>query len=140
MKYCVTNAINKSLDKGILSVSLRQCVITHLPKKGKPRKRIKNWRPLSMLSVIYKLASAATANTIKPHLNEIIDETQSGFVPGRYIGESTRLVYDIMKFTEDAAIPGMLVLIYFEKAFDSISWSFIYKTLQYLGFTETFIK
>ena len=45
-----------------------------------------------------------------------------------------------MKFTEDATIPGMLVLIDFEKAFDSISWSFIYKTLQYLGFTEAFIK
>ena len=93
-----------------------------------------------MLSVIYKLASAAIANRIKPHLNEIIDKTQCGFVPGRYIGESTRLVYDIMKFTEDATIPGMLVLIDFEKAFDSISWSFIYKTLQYLGFTEAFIK
>ena len=136
----MTNAINKSFDKGILSVSFRQCVITCLPKKGKPRKHIKNWRPLSMLSVIYKLASAAIANRIKPHLNEIIDKTQCGFVPGRYIGESTRLVYDIMKFTEDATIPGMLVLIDFEKAFDSISWSFIYKTLQYLGFTEAFIK
>ena len=71
-----------------------------------------------MLSVIYKLASAAIANRIKPHLNEIIDKTQCGFVPGRYIGDSTRIVYDIIKFTEDATIPGMLVLIDFEKAFD----------------------
>ena len=93
-----------------------------------------------MLSVIYKLASAAIANRNKPHLNEIIDKTQHSFVPGRYIGESTRLVYDIMKFIEDATFPGMLVLIDFKKVFDSVSWSFIYKTLQYLGFTETFIK
>ena len=67
LKYCVTNAINKNFDKGILSVSLRQCVIICLPIKGKPRIHIKNWRPLSMLSVIYKLASAAIANRIKPH-------------------------------------------------------------------------
>ena len=45
-----------------------------------------------------------------------------------------------MKYTEGKHIPGMLVLIDFEKAFDSISWSFIHKTLEYLGFSETFIQ
>ena len=34
----------------------------------------------------------------------------------------------------------MLVLIDFEKAFDSVSWSFIYQTLAHLGFSEKFIK
>ena len=140
LKYPITNAINTSFDKGILPLSLRQCVITCLPKKGKTRDNIKNWRPLSMLSVVYKLASAAIANRIKPFLNDIIDSSQCGFVPGRYIGDCTRLVYDIMKHTEEKQIPGMLVLIDFEKAFDSISWSFIYKTLEYLGFSETFIQ
>ena len=56
------------------------------------------------------------------------------------IGECTRLILDIMKFTEDQGIPGMLVLIEFEKAFDSVSWSFIYQTLAHLGFSEKFIK
>ena len=93
-----------------------------------------------MLSVIYKLASAAIANRIKPHLSQIIDNTQCGFVPGRYIGECTRLIFDIMKFTEDKQLPGMLVLIDFEKAFDSISWSFIYQTMAYLGFSKDVIK
>ena len=129
LKYCMNYAFNKSFDKGVLSVSLRQCAITCLPKKGKPHEHIKNWRPQSMLSVIYKLSSAAIANRIKPHLNEIIDKTQCGFV---LIGESTRLVYNIMKFTEDATIPGMVVLIDFEKAFDPISCSFIHKSLNSL--------
>lgn len=37
------------------------------------------------------------------------------------------LVYDLMSYTEIHKIPGLLVLIDFEKAFDSISWSFIHK-------------
>ena len=61
---------------------------------------IKNWRPLSMLSVLYKLASAAIANRLKPYLDNLINKTQNGFVPGRYIGECTRLVFDIMNYTE----------------------------------------
>ena len=103
-------------------------MITCLPKNGKSRDNIQNWRPLSMLSVVYKLCSAAIANRIKPLLHKIIDNTQCGFVQGRYIGECTRLVYDMLQYTENYQIPGMLVLIDFQKAFDSISWNFIYKT------------
>ena len=113
LKHCVTKAINASFNKGLMSLSLRQCVITCLPKNGKMRENIQNWRPLSMLSVVYKLCSAAIANRIKPLLNKIIDETQCGFVQGRYIGECTRLVYDVLSYTEDMQIPGMLVLLDF---------------------------
>ena len=69
-----------------------------------------------MLSVIYNLASAAIVNRIKPHLDHIF-EALCGFVPDRYIGECTRLIFDIMKFTKDRTLPGMLVLIDFEKGF-----------------------
>jgi hypothetical protein len=41
-----------------------------------------------------------------------------------------------MSFTESNNIPGLLVLIDFEKAFDSISWEFIYKVLNYFGFED----
>ena len=34
-----------------------------------------------------------------------------------FIGENTRLLYDIMQITEDKNIPGMLMLCDFEKAF-----------------------
>ena len=84
-----------------------------------------------MLSVLYKIAAAAIANGIKPYLTKLISETQTGFVSGRYIGESTRLVYDIMDFAKRHDISGQLMLIDFEKAFDSISWNFIYKTLKF---------
>ena len=44
-----------------------------------------------------------------------------------------------MSFTESNNIPGLLVLIDFEKAFDSISWKFIYKVLHYFGFEDYLI-
>ena len=135
----ILRALNTSFKEGILPLTLRQCLLTCLPKSGKPREFIKNWRPLSMLSVIYKLASASIANRIKPLLNGLISQNQNGFIPGRYIGESTRLIYDIMHAAEKSKIPGLLMLIDFEKAYDSISWKFIYKVLTQMGFTEKFI-
>ena len=46
--------------------------------------------------------------------------------------ENTRLVYDVMHFTVENNIPGLLLLIDFEKAFDSHSWSFLYKVSDFL--------
>ena len=93
-----------------------------------------------MLSVLYKIASASIANQIKPYLDHLISPLQTGFVFGRYIGNSTRLVYDTMNFTETKNIPGLLMLIDFEKAFDSISWNFIHKPLTYLGFRRNCVQ
>ena len=59
-----------------------------------------------MLLVLYKLASAAIPNRTKPCLDQIIDKTQCGFVPISYIGECTRLIFDLMKITEDCFIHG----------------------------------
>lgn len=92
-------------------------------QRDKPRQFLKNWRPITLLNVFYKLISGCLSRRLKPILDLIISDTQSGFMKGRYIGENTRFVYDIMAYTESEHIPGLLVLIDFEKAFDSISWS-----------------
>ena len=43
-------------------------------------------------------------------------------------------MYDILHYTEEKNIPGLLLLIDFEKAFDSLSWSFINKVLKLFNF------
>ena len=40
--------------------------------------------------------------------------------------------YDIMEYLENKQQPGLLMLIDFEKAFDSISWKFMYNVLEFL--------
>ena len=41
-----------------------------------------------------------------------------------------------MKFTEEQQIPGLILLIDFEKAFDSLPWNYLHKALQHLNFGE----
>ena len=45
-----------------------------------------------------------------------------------------------MNYTEDNKIDGLLMLIDFEKALDSIIWKFMYLVLDKLGFTSNLIK
>ena len=140
LKYIIMHALNESYDNGILSTTLRHGLITCLPKGQKPREFIKNWRPITLLSVVYKIASAAIANRLKPILEKIIPNNQTGFLKGRNISDCTRLVYDIMYYAEKENIPGLLLLVDFEKAFDSISWSFLNECLKILGFGTGFIR
>ena len=140
IKMFILRAVNESYYKGILPPSLRQTVISCLPKGNKPRDNIKNWRPISLTSVLYKLTTTVIANRLKKVLPNLISPCQTGFIKGRFIGESTRLVYDLMNYAEKKKITGLLMLIDFEKAFDSISWKFMYTVLEAFNFDQKFIK
>ena len=136
----VIRSFNEGLQLQKLSITQRQGVITILPKGDKPREFLKNWRPISLLNVSYKILSGCLANRLKIVLDKLIHENQKGFLRGRYIGENTRLVYDILHSTEELKIPGLLLLIDFEKAFDSVSWKFLYQVLYYFRFCNDFIN
>ena len=67
-------------------------------------------------------------------LAKIISSSQSGYVKGRYIGESIRLIKDVMDFTKVKNLPGIAVFLDFEKAFDSVEWDFLQICLQSFNF------
>jgi hypothetical protein len=48
----------------------------------------------------------------------------------RFMGENTRLLYDAMHYLEENNKTGLLLLVDFEKAFDSIEWLFLKKALK----------
>ena len=64
--------------------------------------------------------------------------TNKGFMKGLYIGDNIRLLYG-MFYTEKEQSLGLLLMIYFEKAFDSVTWSFIQKGLDRFNF-DPYIK
>jgi hypothetical protein len=55
---------------------------------------------------------------------------------GRYIGDNLRLIYDLIAYLNEANVPGLLLNIDFEKAFDSVDWTFMFKVLKAFGFKE----
>ena len=140
LKFFVLRSLNCAYNAGQMSISLRQCIISCLPKGDKPRQFLKNWRPISLLSVVYKIASSALAARLRTVLHNLISNTQSGFMSNRFIGENTRLIYDIIHYANCKNIPGLLMLIDFQKAFDSVSWKFLYSILTIFGFKDSFCK
>ena len=66
----------------------------------------------------------------------MIGENQKGFVQGRFIGENTILTLDILNETKLSGNKGLMILVDFEKAFDSISWDYISKILTAFNFNS----
>ena len=129
--------IKFSEEQGILSSNQRIGVITLLPKGIKDKKALKNWRPITLLSTLYKIISGVIANRFKVALPYVIGLSQKGFVDGRYMGEVTRLLYDtIHDAYSNKGKKGLIMSVDFEKAFDSVSFAFIEKAIEIAGFPK----
>ena len=134
------NSYNDAFNKGSLSVSQKRGTITLIPKGDENLSDLKNWRPISLLNIDYKILSKVLAKRMEQHLPKLIHSDQTGFVNGRYIGQNIRLLSDIMEFSESKNFQGILLFVDFEKAFDTLEWSFISKTLEVFNFGNKFKK
>lgn len=75
----VTRAINESYKQLQFSSPNKLSIITCIPKARKPKQFLKNWRPISLLNIVYKLASGCIAERIKTVLDKLINRDQTGF-------------------------------------------------------------
>ena len=56
------------------------------------------------------------------------------------IGESVRLIDDLLKFAEEENLDGIIFAADIEKAFDSVDHNFIFASLKKFGFGDNFVQ
>ena len=108
-------------------------------KKGN-QKNIKNYRPICLLSNIYKLFTKILTARLEKILNENQPREQAGF-RGRY--STTDNIYVINQLKEKCGefnIPLSIAFIDYEKAFDSIQTQAILSSLQDQGIEDAYIQ
>ena len=133
-------ALNYCFEIGRLSISPKRGIIKHIPKKSKELYYVKNWRPLTLLNCDYKIATKAIANRLKTHLHKLVNNDQTDFLKGRFIGENIRLIDSVINYTAVKNIPGLLHFLDFEKAFDTLELPFIQKTLISFRFGPSIVQ
>jgi len=133
---CVLNSCYRD---GCLSPSQRTGVISLSFKKG-DRLDIRNWRPISLLNVDYKLASRVITGRLLKVIHLVVDKDQACGVPGRFIGENVAFLRDVVDYANLSNVPVAILSLDQEKAFDRLEWSFIRETLQSMGFGTSFVN
>lgn len=72
---------------------------------------LKDWQPITLLNISYKVISCCLSLRIKCTGFIISNSYTVWFIKGRYTGENTRFVYDLMSYIVINDIPGFLVVI-----------------------------
>ena len=85
------------------------------------------------------MISKSLATRVRKALSNLIDSRQTAYVNKRFIGESGRLIDDVIKVCDIQKISGYLLTVDFEKYFDSLNHKFLIAVLKKYGFGEDFI-
>lgn len=93
----VTAAVLNFLNGGTLSADINHTTIVLIPKTRNPQ-TMKEFRPISLCNVLYKICSKVLALRLREFLDEIISEEQSAFVPGRLITDNVLISYECIHY------------------------------------------
>lgn len=107
-------------------------------KEGKNRQKCENLRPISVLNVDYRIS--ILARRLENCLPCIIHLDQTGFIKQRQTQDNIRRTLHIIQHITENNTESALISLDAQKAFDTVCWKFLYKTLCTFGFHENFIK
>jgi len=131
--------VNESFLKEKLPTTLNQAVLTLIFKKGE-QNLLKNYRPISITNYDYKIIAFVLVRRLQKVINTLIHTDQSGYIKGRFIGNSARYILDFFEYCEKYNTPGVILNLDFEKVFDRLEWNFMFETLRAMNFGDKFTK
>lgn len=101
----VVSVVQHFFADGEMPVGINDTTIVLIPKGNNPEE-LKDFRPISLCNVIYKVISKCLVNRLRPLLGEIISQEQSAIVPGRMITDNALIVLSVSMLFKAAAATG----------------------------------
>ena len=101
LKHILSKLFQEVEEHSILSRSMRSGIISLIYKKKGDRKHLKNYRPISLLQVDYKILARVMANRFKEVLCRVVSKFQTCCISGRDIADTIASIRDIVDLVED---------------------------------------
>ncbi|XP_022030846.1 uncharacterized protein LOC110931776 [Helianthus annuus] len=135
----VSDAIMQFFDNGKLLQQVNHTIIALVPKVPTPSS-VLDYRPISCCNVILKCISKILADRIKGSLGGLVNINQSAFIPGRRISDNILLTQELMhNYHLHKGKPRCAFKIDIQKAYDTVSWSFLKSILIKFGFPSRMV-
>jgi len=138
----VSRAALHFLNGGPFEAAINSTNLCLIPKVTSPT-LVKDYRPISLCNVLYKIISKVLANRLKLVLSSIISLEQSAFIPGRLITDNILVAFETLH-TMDTRLKGnegfMPMKLDMSKAYARLDWDFLEAMLRKLGFASWWIN
>ena len=139
IKIPLLNAYNESFEKTTLSLSQKTSILTLIFKKG-DRELLKNYRPISLSNADYKIIAFVLQKRLHEVIPKLVKNDQTAYIKNRFIGQNVRLLIDVIEYAKTNNEDGILLFADYLKAYDTVSWNFMFKCLEKYGFGPQFIN
>lgn len=122
--------VQKAFEGRQLDPTFSKTLIALIPKVTHPH-NLKDFRPISLCTTMYKLVTKIVAGRLKTVMPLLISQSQSSFIPGRNISDNIIIAQEaIHSMRRKTGKKGwMIIKVDLEKAFDKLRWDFIEETL-----------
>ncbi|RVW73630.1 Transposon TX1 uncharacterized 149 kDa protein [Vitis vinifera] len=124
---------------GTFQRSLNSTFLLLIPKKERAED-LRDFRPISLIGSVYKLLAKVLANRLKLVMGEVISDSQQAFVHGRQILDAVLIANEALDSRLKDNIPGLLLKMDIEKAFDHVNWDFLMEVMSKMGFGHRWIN
>lgn len=132
--------ILQDLREGSLDLfRLNYGILTLIPKV-KGATNIRQYRPICLLNVVYKIITKTLTLRLNRVINKVIGPNQTAFIPGRYILDGVVIIHEVLHEIAKNKQKGIVLKLDFEKVYDKVRWSFLEEVMYKKGFNETFIQ
>ncbi|GJW89182.1 RNA-directed DNA polymerase, eukaryota, reverse transcriptase zinc-binding domain protein [Tanacetum coccineum] len=125
----ICDAVREFFISGKLLKEVNATMISLIPKMNTPNK-VSEFRPIACCNVLYKCISKILTNRIKSGLEKVVSINKSAFIPGRSINN----VAIGSKVITEKGPQRCALKIDLQKAYDTVSWSFLGECLKFFGF------
>jgi hypothetical protein len=142
VKQDVIEVFQKFFGNGSIPEGINDTAIVLIPKGSEPAE-LKDFRPINLCNVIYKLISKCMVNRLRGLLNEIISPEQSAFVPSRRITDNAPIAFECIHAIQKSNGRRGDYCAYkldLSKAYDRVDWVFLQRLKEKLGFHSKFIQ
>jgi len=121
--------VNKCLNKGSIPENWRNASVILLYKKGDP-KEPKNYRPINLLSHLYKLFTKILTDRISAAIKKRQTKDQAGFHSNRSATDHLQALNQLREKANEYHTPILLAFVDYEKAFDSAETNAVMNALK----------
>lgn len=130
----------KDFSKGVLDIKrLNYGVVTLIPKL-KEVSSIRQFRPICLLNVSFKILTKLLATRLGVIADRIVNKSQSAFIKGRNILDGVVALHEIVHELRCSKRKGVILKLNFEKAYDKIHWNFLEEVMLRKGFSNVGLK